>query len=115
MDYEGYSLDSTSVYLKWNGNSNYTVYRGNTSDVSTFVQVGSAYSNYFIDTTAPLNNKYFYALKNNPPLQSNFSAIVEVYHHKTAKLLEVKAVSSLSVEIKFSEKIKTVVENLQSF
>ena len=114
-DLVGYSLDSTSIYLKWNGNSNYTVYRGNTSDVSTFVQVGSANSNYFIDTTASLNNKYFYALKNNPPLQSNFSAIVEVYHHKTAKLLEVKAVSSLSAEIKFSEKIKTVVENLQSF
>ncbi|MCK9425868.1 MAG: S8 family serine peptidase [Ignavibacteriaceae bacterium] len=114
-DLIGYTLDSSSIYLKWSGSNNYTVYRGNIPDVSTFVQIGSTNSNHFIDTAVSLNNKYYYAVKNNPPLQQNYSAIVEVYHHNAAKLLEAKTVSSLSIEIKFSEKIKTVVENLEAF
>jgi subtilisin family serine protease len=114
-DIIGYSLDASSVYLKWSGSGNHCIYRGNTSDVSNFVQIGSTNFNHFIDTTVALDNKYYYVIKNNPPSQSQFSNVIEVYHHKAVKIIEAKAVSSLSVEIKFSNKIKTVVENLESF
>jgi len=114
-DITGYSLDSSSVYLKWSGSNNYSVYRGNMPDILSFVNIGSTNTNYFIDTTVTLNNKYYYAVKNNPSLQQQFSNVIEVYHHIAAKTLEAKAVSSLSVEIKFTEKIKTVIENLESF
>ncbi|MFA6979718.1 MAG: S8 family serine peptidase [Ignavibacteriaceae bacterium] len=114
-DITGYSLDSSSIYLKWNGNNNCNIYRGNTPDIYSFVKIGSTNSNHFVDTTVNLNTKYYYAVKNNTLSPQNYSAVVEVYHHKAAIVIEVKAVSSLSIEIKFSEKVKTVVENLQAF
>jgi len=114
-DITGYSLDSSSIYLKWNGNSDCSVYRGSTYNTSTFIKIGSTNSNHFVDTTVNLNTRYYYIISNSSLTPQNYSTVVEVYHHKAAKVLEVKAVSALSLEIKFSEKVKTVVENLQVF
>jgi len=114
-DITGYSLDSSSVYLKWSGKNDYNIYRGNTPEVSKLNKIASISTNFFIDTTVTLNNKYYYAVQNNPPWQHQFSNVIEIYHHLAATVIEVKAVSALSVEIKFSEKIKTVIENLESF
>jgi len=114
-DITGYSLDSSSVYLSWNGNNNHTIYRGDTRDISKLVKIGTSNTNYFIDSTVILNSKYYYAINDEPPFQQSFSNLIEIYHHKTASVIEVNVVSALSVEIKFSEKIKTVIENLMSF
>ena len=114
-DITGYSFDSSAVFLKWSGKNSYSIYRSSSPDVSSLVKIGSTSTNYFIDTTVVLNRKYYYAIQNSPPLQQQFSNIVEIYHHLAAKVIEVQAVSALSVQIKFSEKIKTVVENLESF
>ncbi len=114
-DIIGYSLDSSSIYLKWNGTNNVNIYRGNTNNSSSFIKIGSTNSNHFVDTTVNLNTRYYYIISNSSLTPQNYSTVVEVYHHKTAKVLESKAVSAFSVEIKFSEKVKTVVENLQAF
>ncbi|MFA6597653.1 MAG: S8 family serine peptidase [Ignavibacteriaceae bacterium] len=114
-DITGCSIDSLSIQLKWSGSNNYNIYRGNSPDIANLVKIGSTTANFFIDTTVTLNHNYFYAIQNNPPLQQQLSNVIEIYHHLAAKVIEVKAVSAISVEIKFSEKIKTVIENLESF
>lgn len=114
-DITGYSIDSSSVYLKWNGNNNCKVFRGNTNNTDSFIKIGTTNTNHFVDTTVNLNTKYYYIISNSSLTPQNYSTVVEVYHHKAAKVLEGKAVSVFSIDIKFSEKVKTVVENLQAF
>lgn len=114
-DIIGYSLDSSSIYLKWNGINNAIVYRGNTSNSSSFVNIGSTNSNYFIDSTVKLNTNYYYAISSGTLSPQNYSTVTQVYHHIAAKVLNGKAVSAFSIEINYSERIKTVVEDLQTF
>jgi len=111
----GYSNSSSSVYLTWNGIYPSNIYRGATKNIAAFEKIGSTTSNYFIDTTVTLNTTYYYAVQSSSLPQQKYSDILEVYHHNAAKLIEAKAVSPFSVEIRFSEKIKTVIENLHSF
>ncbi|MDP3684611.1 MAG: hypothetical protein Q8S01_11845, partial [Ignavibacteria bacterium] len=60
-------------------------------------------------------HSYYYAIKDISNLQKSYSAILEVYHHKTAVPMSAKIVSPVSIELRFNEKIKTVVENIESF
>lgn len=111
----GYSVDSSSVYLKWKSSGSSSIYRGNSPDTTHFVKIGTANGNYFTDQTVMLNHSYYYAIKDISSLQKSYSAILEVYHHKKAVPVNAKVVSPVSIELRFNEKIKTVVENIESF
>ena len=114
-DFSGYSNDSSSVYLKWNGAGSQRILRGNSKDISQFIEIGSSGTNNFIDTSVTLNTKYYYALKSNTVPSQMLSSILEVYHHKAGKIKNAQAVSSVSVELKFTGRIRPVVDNLESF
>ncbi|MDP3150970.1 MAG: hypothetical protein Q8N83_17770, partial [Ignavibacteria bacterium] len=114
-DLAGYSIDSSSVYLKWNSNGSSSIYRGDSPDTTKFVKIGTANATYFTDYSVMLNQSYYYAIKDISSLQKSYSTVLEVYHHKTAAPVDAKIVSPVSIELRFDEKIKTVVENIESF
>jgi len=114
-DLVGYSIDTSSVYIKWRSSGSVSIYRGDSPDTTLFVKIGNANVNYFTDNLVMLNHSYYYAIKDISNLQKSYSAILEVYHHKTAVPMSAKIVSPVSIELRFNEKIKTVVENIESF
>ncbi len=114
-DLAGYSIDSSSVYLKWKSSGSSSIYRGDSPDTTLFVKIGTADGNYFTDHSVILNHSYYYTIKDSLNLQKSYSAILEVYHHKTAVAMSAKIVSPFSIDLRFNDKIKTVVENIESF
>jgi len=114
-DVAGFSFDSTSVFLTWNGVGSYDILRSDSMNISKFILLGTASNGKFIDTTVSLNRNYFYAITRSAQLQPELSSVIKVYHHQPAKILNAASLSSASVEIRFTEQIQTVVNNLESF
>ncbi len=114
----GYSIDSSSAYLSWNGDSKkYFILKGESKNA--VVIVDSAEQKYFVDNNVTVNKKYFYQIiavdeskmiKNSSP-----SEMIEVFVHKPAKVLEVKSKSTKNILITFNQKIKNTIENVQAF
>ena len=115
----GYSINSNSVKLQWysTGSKNY-IYKG-LSENDLILIDSTANQNYIDNTITKLNNNYYYAVKTfdntKPENFSDQSEIIKVYAHEPAKVNSVTAVSGKSLEIKFSEKIKNTIDNIQSF
>ena len=118
VNLSGYSLDSSSIKLLWEGKGNkYYIYRGLNKDNLNLYD--STSQNVFIDNNV-LNKKYYYyavnaydASKQNP--LSALSPVIDVYSHEPARLIGAKSINSNTIEADFSGRIKTTVENLNSF
>jgi subtilisin family serine protease len=115
----GYSIDSTSVFLSWQGNvDQYYIYRGLAADDLILIDSVIAQTQYG-DFNLSTNTKYYYAIqafdlsKEDP--YSNLSRVIEVYCHTPGKVISVTASSQKTVTVKFSEKMNNTIENLQAF
>ncbi|RJP66410.1 MAG: T9SS C-terminal target domain-containing protein [Ignavibacteriales bacterium] len=113
----GFSVDSTSVQLSWEGNSNkYYILRGVNNSLSI---VDSTDGNIYLDKNVSKGAKYFYQviatdetkiIKNSSP-----SNIAEIFVHNPAKVIGAKSLSSKNILLTFDEKVKNTIENIQSF
>ncbi|MGE5848372.1 MAG: S8 family serine peptidase [Ignavibacteria bacterium] len=114
----GYNIDSTQIRLAWSGEGNmFYIYKGD--NALNLILADSISANEYFDRNISIPNTYFYSVKaSNPgkpePL-SDFSQIVKVYSHKPAEINKIESKNRNSVEISFTEKIKTTIENLNSF
>mgnify|MGYP000029445036 CR=1 FL=1 len=115
---EAYSIDSTTVKLSWNGQSEkYLVYRGLTSDNLTPYKILNF--NTLIDSGLNQNTKYYYSVQSidefNPARNSTISEVKEVLVQKETKVVKVTAKNPKNVVVTFNNKIRTTVDNLQAF
>jgi subtilisin family serine protease len=115
----GFSIDSTSIFLSWQGSvDQYYIYRGLSADNLTLIDsVISAVQ--YVDFNLNKNTNYYYGIqafdlsKEDP--YSNLSRVIEVYCHTPGKVISVTGTSSNTVTVKFSEKMNNTIENLQAF
>lgn len=116
---KGYSIDSMSIRLTWIAQAErYYIYKGiDASDIKLIDSL--VLEPFYIDMNVDLNKTYYYAIKAFNPIQpeplSGLSNIVEVYSHTPAKPDTAFSNSNRTVIVKFSEKINTTIENLESF
>ena len=116
---EGYSLDPFTVQLNWSATSErYYIYKG--LDASNLELIDSlVFEPYYMDNNVELNKSYYYAIKAFDPVKpeplSGLSNLIEVYSHTPAKPDTAYSNSNQSVIVSFSEKMKTTIENLESF
>lgn len=117
-DFNGYSISSNTVRLSWNGQTDfYYLYRG--TDRNNLILIDSVMQFEYFDAGLSENTFYYYGIRAYDPSKpepfSGMSRIVQVYGHQPARAIEVKSNSLNSVIVKFSNKIKNTIENLQSF
>lgn len=115
---EAYSLDSSTIKLKWTGQSEtYLVYRGLSSD--QLIPYKTLNSNELIDSNLTNNTYYFYAVQSidlfNPYKNSSISEINSVFVKGRTKIVSLVAQNSKSIIVTFNYKIRTTVDNLKSF
>jgi hypothetical protein len=115
----GYSIDSTSIFLTWQGSvDQYYIYRGLATDNLILIDSVIAQTQY-ADFNLNKNTNYYYSIqafdlsKEDP--YSNLSKVIEVYCHTPGKVISVAASSQKTVTVKFSEKMNNTIENLQAF
>ncbi|MGE5812529.1 MAG: S8 family peptidase, partial [Ignavibacteria bacterium] len=114
----GYNIDSTQIRLAWSGEgSMFYIYKGD--NAQNLIPTDSISANEYFDRNISIPNNYFYAVKASDPgwpePLSDFSQIIKVYSHKPAEIEKIESKSRNSVEVSFTEKIKTAIENLNSF
>lgn len=115
----GYSLDSSTVYLSWQGNvDQYYIYRGLTDNSLELIDSVIAETEY-ADFNLANNTSYYYAIQafdlSMPDPYSNLSRVIEVYSHKPGKVISAVGSSGKAVTVNFSEKMNNTIENLQAF
>jgi hypothetical protein len=115
----GYSVDSSSIFLSWQGSvDQYYIYRGLSADSLSLVDSVIAETQY-VDFNLNQNTNYYYAIqafdlsKEDP--YSNLSKVIEVYCHTPGKVISANGSSKKTVTVKFSEKMNNTIENLQAF
>ena len=118
FDLMGYSLDTTQVFLRWTGlGEKFYIYRGEVR--TNVVLIDSTLNTKYYDSNILNNRFYYYSIKasdqTKPDPISDFSQIVEVYSHETAKIDSIISTSSSSISVYFSEKISNTIDNLASF
>ncbi len=114
----GYNIDSAQIRLAWSGEGiMFYIYKGD--NAQNLILADSISSNEYFDRNISIPHNYFYAVKASDPGKpeplSDFSQIVKVYSHKPAEIEKVESKSRNSVQVSFTEKIKTTIENLNSF
>lgn len=115
---EGYSLDSSKIKLYWIGDGEkFIIYKGDSpTNLSVF---DSVTTNYFYDSLVTNKTSYYYAVQaynsNYPESYSGISKAIEIYVHNPSKVIEVSATTPKNILVRFSDRIKTTIENLQSF
>lgn len=114
----GYSIDSSHIYLTWEGNgTSYYIYRGTDKDhllkidsVSTrnydTIQVAGK-GNYYFSLQSVDNTKQF-------PV-SDISSVLAIFSHTPAKVISVTSRSANTVIVNLSDQINNKIDNLQSF
>jgi hypothetical protein len=115
----GYSIDSSTVYLSWQGNvDQYYIYRGLSDQTLELIDSVIAAVQY-ADFNLMQNTNYYYAIKSfdlsKPDPYSNLSRVIEVYSHNPGKVISAVGSSSKAVTVNFSEKMSNTIENLQAF
>ncbi|MCW8804662.1 MAG: S8 family serine peptidase, partial [Ignavibacteriaceae bacterium] len=115
----GFSVDSSSIFLSWQGNvDQYYIYRGLSENNLTLIDSVIAETQY-VDFNLNQNTNYYYAIqafdlsKEDP--YSNLSRVIEVYCHTPGKVISVFGSSRNTVTVKFSEKMNNTIENLRAF
>ena len=93
FDVNGFSIDSTSIFLSWQGGvDQYYIYRGLSADGLSLLDSVIAETQY-VDFNLNQNTNYYYAIqafdlsKEDP--YSNLSRIIEVYSHTPGKVISV--------------------------
>ena len=113
----GYSISANKIQLSWNGNDDkYLIYRGN--EKSNLALLDSTTQNSIIDSTVTNNKTYYFAVQSysgSEQKTSGLSQIIEIYSHEPSKAKTVISNSTKSLIITFSDRIKTTIENLNSF
>jgi len=114
----GYSIDSTTIKLQWQGHGNhFDIYKGTT--LNNLVIYDSTSNLTYNDIAVQNNTNYYYAVKafdaSKPLPYSDLSQKIMVYSHSPAKIKSAVSRSSKSIMVTFDNKINTVVENLQAF
>jgi hypothetical protein len=114
----GYSISPNTITLNWSGQTDfYYIYRG--TDRNNLVLIDSVLQFNYFDSNISENEFYYYGIKAYDPSRpepfSGMSRILEVFAHKPVQAVSVENKSPNSVIIKFSNKIKNTIENLQSF
>lgn len=93
------------------------IYRG--ENINNLVLIDSVNSNQFIDNNVANGTNYYYAVQaydnSKPEPYSALSNTVAVFAHDPARMIEINVKSPRNLLVKFSDKIKTTIENLQSF
>lgn len=113
-----FSINSNSVVLSWISNAvRYLIYRG--ENINDLVLIDSVNTNYYIDNNVSNETNYYYAIQaydnTKPEPYSALSKIVSVFVHEPARMIEISVNSPRNLIVKFSDRIKTTIENLQSF
>ncbi|MGB5529364.1 MAG: S8 family serine peptidase, partial [Ignavibacteriaceae bacterium] len=115
----GFSIDSSSIFLSWQGNvDQYYIYRGLSSDNLILTDSVLAINEY-VDFNLVKNTNYYYAIqsfdlsKEDP--YSNLSRIVEIYCHTPGKVDTAISRSRNTIIVRFTEKMSNTIENLQAF
>lgn len=114
----GHSIAANTITLSWSGQTDfYYIYRG--TDRNNLVLIDSVMQYQYFDLNISENTFYYYGIKAYDPSRpepfSGMSRILEVFAHKPAQAVSVENKSPNSVIVKFSNKIKNTIENLQSF
>ncbi|HSP86802.1 MAG TPA: S8 family serine peptidase, partial [Ignavibacteriaceae bacterium] len=114
----GYSTSESSIQLNWiSGSSKFYIYKGTLQNNLKLIDSTSVltYNDFNINDSTI----YYYAIQaydqTKPEPLSALSQIIEVYSHTPATPLTAVSNSNQSVIVTFSEKMKNVIENLQSF
>ena len=115
---KAYSISSSTVQLNWNSDSpKFYIYKGlNRANIEL---IDSTSAPIYYDTNVILDSTYYYSIKafdsSKPEPLSGMSNVVEVYSHTPAKPDTAYSNSNRSVIVRFSEKMKNTIENLQAF
>lgn len=114
----GNSLDSNLVIIQWKSPASlFYIYRGLTAN--NLVLYDSTNGSPYNDLNVKDTTHYFYAVKaygsDKPFPISDYSSVIDVYVHKTARIISTENKSSKSILVMFSEKTKTKIENLKAF
>ncbi|HRN25080.1 MAG TPA: T9SS type A sorting domain-containing protein, partial [Ignavibacteriaceae bacterium] len=109
---------SSTVQLNWISDSpKFYIYKGlNRANIEL---IDSTSAPTYYDSNVILDSTYYYSIKafdsSKPEPLSGMSSVVEVYAHTPAKPDTAYSNSSKSVIVRFSEKMKNTIENLQAF
>ena len=118
VNFIGYSLNSNTIKLSWQGiGERYYIYKG--FDVSNLSLIDSVFQPEYMDSKVTDSTFYYYSIKAYDPAKaeplSGQSNVIKVYSHNPALPLNAISNSNKTVIVTFSEKMKNVIENLQSF
>ena len=118
VNFTGYNTSTQNIKLMWQGTgTKYYVYKGMEPD--NIVLVDSVSEREFNDSNVLSNSFYYYAIQAYDPTKpepySALSKTIEVYSHTPGKPDSAYSNSNRSVIVRFTEKMKNVIENLQSF
>lgn len=111
-------LDTSIVSLSWEGEStHFYIYRGTKRDSLSLYK--STDYKVLSDTNLIPYTTYFYAIQSvdlfNSSRNSTLSEIKEVFVKPKTKVVNVTAQNQRSIVVTFSNKIRTTIDNLQSF
>ncbi|MGE5435823.1 MAG: T9SS type A sorting domain-containing protein, partial [Syntrophothermus sp.] len=114
----GYSIDSTSISLNWEGSgSGFIVYAG--EDKNSLTPIDTVITRSFVLSNVVLSKEYFFAIQsidNSKPVPlSQMSNIIAVYAHTPATVISAKSNNEYSILVTFSDRINNTIENLNSF
>ncbi|MEJ2507214.1 MAG: fibronectin type III domain-containing protein, partial [Ignavibacteriaceae bacterium] len=114
----GYSIDSNSVSLTWNGNVNqYYIFRG--KNIKGLDSIATSNTNSYNDSGLKNNTYYYYSIRAydaaKPNSESDLTPPIKVFVHNPGRILSVKASGENSIAVIFSEKMSNTIENLESF
>ena len=117
-DITGYSPDSVSIFISWEGSApKYYIYKGNNQ--TNFQLIDSTDLLNYIDKTVLNHHTYYYQLVAFDPVRtvkySDPGKLVSVYVHEPAKPLFAECKSENSFIVNFSDRISTTIENLLGF
>ena len=115
----GFSLDSSSIFLSWQGSvDQYYIWRAFSPDNLVLIDSVLA-TNEYVDFNLVKNTNYYYAVQAfdlaKPDPYSNLSKIIEIYCHTPGKVDTALSNSRNTVLVKFTEKMSNTIENLQAF
>ncbi len=115
---ESFSPDSSLAKLVWKGEGNkFQIYRGDKPEELSPYKIVT--ESYFIDSNLTNGRYYYYAVQSinqsSPNLNSALSNVKEIYVKNITKIKSVRINKRNNLLVEFSEKIRTTVDNLQSF
>lgn len=118
FNFDAYSTSANSVKLSWLSEAErYLIYRGESID--NLILIDSVTVNNYWDYNVLNGRNYYYAVQafdgTKPDPYSAITNAIKVFVHNPAQMIEVNVKGSRNLIVSFNEKIKTTIENLQSF